>query len=141
MHPIQPRDLVRIRYTTRSLEGSVIETSDRREPLEFRAGDESIIPAVSQAVIGMRMGDTRTVTATPERAFGRHNPILIQSTPRSAIPEEAQVGDQLTTTVDNSRFDVWVQRMTATEAVVDANHPLAGETLVVDLTIVGHEPL
>lgn len=137
---IQPNDRVQIRYTTRSLEGSVIETSDRRDALEFHAGDESVIPGVSHAVIGMRLGESRTVTAPPERAFGRHNPDLIQSTPRSSVPVDTQVGDQLSTTFGNSRFDVWVQRITSTEAIVDANHPLAGETLVIDLTIVGHDP-
>ena len=134
-------DLVRIHYTSRSLEGSVIETSDRREPLEFRAGSEEIIPGISLGLIGLQLGDERTITVPPERAFGRHNPNLIQTTPISVLPEEAQVGDQLTASLGPARLDVWVQKLTGQEAVVDANHPLAGETLVIELKVVGHESM
>ena len=133
-------DLVRIHYTSRSLEGSVIETSDRREPLEFRVGSEEFIPGISLGLIGLQLGDVRTITAPPERAFGRHNAALIQTTPLSGLPEEAQVGDQLTATLGSAKLDVWIQKMAGQEAVVDANHPLAGETLVIDVKVVGHEP-
>jgi peptidylprolyl isomerase len=140
MSTIASGDLIQIHYTSRSLEGSVIETSDRREPLGFRVGSEEIISALSLGVIGMHLGDCRTITAPPERAFGRHNPDLIQAAPISTLPEEAQVGDQLTATIGKVTLDVWIQKMMAHEAVVDANHPLAGETLVVDVKVVGHEP-
>ncbi len=134
-------DLIRIHYTSRSLDGSVIETSERRDPLEFRVGSEEIISGLSLGVIGLQFGESRTITAPPERAFGRHNPDLIQTTPLSALPDEAQVGDQLTAVLGKTSLDVWIQKLTAEEAVVDANHPLAGETLVVDVKVVGHEPV
>ncbi len=140
MPTIVPGDLVRVHYTTRSLEGSIIETSDRREPLEFRVGSEEYIPGLSLGLIGMQLGESRAITAPPERAFGRHNPDLIQLTPSSVLPEAAQVGDQLIATLKSARLDVWVQKLAKHEAVVDANHPLAGETLVIDVKVVGHEP-
>ncbi len=141
MSVIAHGDLVRIHYTSRSLEGSVIETTDRRNPLEFRVGSEEFISGLSLGLIGMQLGDSRTITAPPERAFGRHSPDLIQTTPLSVIPEEAQVGEQLSASMGGVNLDVWIQKLTATEAVVDANHPLAGETLVIDVKVVGHEPV
>lgn len=141
MSAIDYGDLVRLHYTTRSLEGSVIETSERRDPMEFRVGSTEFIPGLSLGLIGMRLGESRAITAPPERAFGRHSPDLIQTTPASMIPEEAQVGEQLTATLGDVKLDVWVQRLTAKEAVVDANHPLAGETLVIEVKVVGHEPV
>ncbi len=140
MYPIASGDLVQIHYTSRSLDGSVIETSDLRNPLEFRVGSEDFIPGLSLGVLGMHVGEARTITAPPERAFGRHNPDLIQATPVSMLPEEAQVGDQLSATVRGATLDVWIQKLTRQEAVVDANHPLAGETLVIDVKVVGHVP-
>jgi len=141
MPPISRGDLVRIHYTSRSLEGSVIETSDRRDPLEFQVGSEDFIPGLSLGVIGMQLGESRSITAPPERAFGRHNPDLIQATPASMLPEEAQVGDQLAAVLGKTALDVWLQKLTSREAVVDANHPLAGETLVIEVKVVGHEPV
>ena len=119
----------------------MIETSDRREPLELRVGSTEFIPGLSLGLIGMQLGESRTITAPPERAFGRHSPDLIQTTPLSVIPEEAQVGEQLTATLGTMKLDVWIQKLTAKEAVVDANHPLAGETLVIEVKVVGHEPV
>lgn len=136
---ISTGDRVRIHYTSRSLEGSVIETSERREPFEFQVGSDDVIAALNQGVVGLRVGDVRTITASPERAFGRHSADLIQSIPVSALPEDVHVGDQLTAVSEHRRLDVWIQRMVGQEAVVDANHPLAGETLVIDVRIVGHE--
>ena len=86
-------------------------------------------------------GESRSITAPPERAFGRHNPDLIQTTPAALLPEEAQVGDQLAAVLGKTTLDIWLQKLTSQEAVVDANHPLAGETLVIEVKVVGHEPV
>ena len=133
---IHTGDLVRVRYTTRSLEGGVIETSDNREPLQFTAGGPEVISGLSRGVIGLSEGETRTLNIPPEQAFGRHNPDLVQSSPRWQLPPGISTGDQLATTVAGVDLDVWVQKLTASEAVLDSNHPLAGETLVVDVKVI-----
>lgn len=137
---VSPGDLIRIHFTMRTLEGSVIETSTGRDATELRLLDDEFIPAIQQGVIGMRVGEERTISAPPERAFGRHNPDLIQTTPRSLLPEDVQVGDQLTAMLGHEKIDFWVQRLTEHEAVVDANHPLAGESLTIDVRLIGHVP-
>lgn len=50
------------------------------------------------------------------------------------------MGDQLTANLGDAKLDVWIQKITGQEVVVDANHPLADETLVIDVKVVGHEP-
>ncbi len=136
---IQPGDHVSVHYTTKSLEGSVIETSRSREPLAFTAGGDGVIAGLSEGVIGMAIGESRELSVPAEQAFGRHNPDLAQSTPLSLLPEDLQAGDQLTATVDGVALDVWIQRVGEDEAVVDANHPLAGETLSIEVEIVSFE--
>lgn len=137
---IQIGDLVRIHYTTRSLDGSVMETSRNREPFEFVAGGDTVIPVVSRGVVGMTTGDRSRLTADPESAFGRPQPDLVQAVPRSLIPAGTSPGGQLATRVGTSAMDVWVQRCTERDAVIDANHPLAGETLVFEVEVVGWQP-
>lgn len=136
MTTICPGDPVRLHYTTKSLEGVVIESSAGREPLEFFADGNEVISGLSRAVVGLKVGDRRTITVTPEQGFGHHNADLIQSTSRATLPRGLQAGDQLTATVAEVELDVWVQRLTEDEATLDANHPLAGETLVIDIEIV-----
>ncbi|MEZ6148019.1 MAG: FKBP-type peptidyl-prolyl cis-trans isomerase [Planctomycetaceae bacterium] len=138
---IQQGDRVRVHYTSKSLEGSVIETSRHRDPLEFTAGADDVISGLSDGVIGMAVGESRELTIPSELAFGRHNPDLIQSTPLSLLPEDLQAGDQLTATVDGIGLDVWVQRVGEGEAVIDANHPLSGETLVLEVEIVSFDAM
>ena len=138
---IQQGDRVQIEYTTRSLEGGVIETSQSREPLEFHAGTDSIIRGVSYGVIGMICGESQTLTVAPEHAFGRQRAELIRSAPIDQLPPGTQPGDQLVAVVNNANIDVWVQRIRNKDALVDANHPLAGETLVIDVKVVDHSPV
>lgn len=140
MKIVQQGDRVRVHYTTKSLEGSVIETSQRREPLEFTAGGDGVIAGLSEGVIGMATGESRELTVPAEQAFGRQHPDLIQAAPISLLPEDLQAGDQLTATIDGIALDVWVQRVGEEEAVVDANHPLSGETLVIDVEVIGFDP-
>lgn len=137
---IQIGDLVRIHYTTRALDGAVMETSRNREPFEFVAGEVSVIPAVSRGVVGLSTGDQARLTADPESAFGRPQADLVQAVPRSLVPSGSSPGDQLATRVGVTAMDVWVQRYTERDAIVDANHPLAGETLVIDVEVVGWQP-
>ncbi|MEZ6050146.1 MAG: FKBP-type peptidyl-prolyl cis-trans isomerase [Planctomycetaceae bacterium] len=103
--------------------------------------DDDVISGLSDGVIGMAVGESRELTIPSELAFGRHNPDLIQSTPLSLLPEDLQAGDQLTATVDGIGLDVWVQRVGEGEAVIDANHPLSGETLVLEVEIVSFDAM
>lgn len=133
-------DLVRIHYTAMTAEGGVFETSAKRDPLHFIAGSDEVIRGISQAVIGMREGETRKVTIPPEEGFGLRDPSLEQIVPRSVLPEGLNEGDQTTASFGDEELDVWVQRLDRDDAVVDANHPLAGETLVYEIELVNIEP-
>lgn len=133
---VQRGDLVAVHYTTQSLEGGVIETSTSREPVQFEAGCRNIIPGVSEGVIGMEVGETRTLTITPDHAFGRQHPEYIQSMPKESLPDGMQAGDQLSVVMADGNIDLWVQRVMLDEIRVDANHPLAGETIVVQVELV-----
>lgn len=130
---------MQIHYTSRSLEGCVIETSQNREPLQFVAGSDEVIRGVSEGVLGMIVGEARTLTVSPEMGFGRPRQELVRTASRSMLPSGVAAGDQLAVFVNDARLDVWIQRIVDDDVTCDANHPLAGETLVVDLHLVGIE--
>lgn len=133
---IQAGDRVTIHFTTRSLEGSVMESTNHREALEFTAGSEEVVRGLSQGVIGLEPGDRTTLSIPPEQGFGNRHQELLQTVPLAALPTELHNGDQLALTCEGETCDLWVHRLMSTEAQVDANHPLAGETLIVDVEIV-----
>lgn len=138
MSAVQAGDTVRIHYTGRLAEGGeVFDSSREREPLEFVAGSDKLIPGVSKAVIGMAPGESKKVSVAPEEGYGAHDPRLEQQVPRSALPDEAKVGDQLVAmTADEQRIPVVVRELGDDIARLDANHPLAGQTLEFELEVV-----
>lgn len=140
---VAPGDTVLLHYTTRSLEGSVIETSRNREPISFVAQSEEVVRGLSDGVVGLKVGEKRTLSISPDLAFGRNNPELVQQVPRGCLPAGTVAGDQLSARSgpqgDAEGIDVWVQRISEDVAYIDANHPLAGETLVVEIEVVAIE--
>jgi len=128
-------DLVKIHFTGRLEDGTVFDTSDGKEPLEFEAGSSQLISGVSLAVIGMQEGEERTVTVPPEEGYGPRWPELEREVPVNALPENVEVGDPLQAQTPDGMIYVWVKKIADEKAVVDGNHPLAGKTLEFDLKL------
>ena len=129
-------DRVQVHYTGRLVDGNVFDSSREREPLEFQAGSDELIPGVSNAVVGMSEGDQRTVTVPPEEGYGPRNEEMVQQVPRDVLPAEVEVGDPLRAEAEDQQIEVWVRELTDEHATIDANHPLAGQTLEFDLELV-----
>ncbi|MFQ6111222.1 MAG: peptidylprolyl isomerase [Nitrospinota bacterium] len=132
-------DKVRIHYIGRLEDGTVFDSSRDRAPLEFTAGGSEVIPGVSQAVLGMQPGESKTVEVAPEDGFGPRQPDLEQRFPRSTLPQELQVGDRLHATAGGKIMVARVTELGEDFAVLDANHPLAGCSLIFDLELVSVE--
>ena len=136
MSQIQAGDSVQVHYEGRFPDGNVFDSSKGREPLEFEAGSDQLIPGFSQAVIGMAVGDTKTVTLDPDQAYGDHDPERVQRVDREVLPEGVKVGDRLQAQAGEDKIVVAVTEIDDQGATLDANHPLAGKTLVFDIEVV-----
>ena len=130
-------DVVRIHYTGKFEDGTVFDSSEGREPLEFKAGSPELIPGVSNAVVGMAEGDSKTVTVPPEEAYGPHRPELTSRVSLTELPDDVSLGDQFRVEGSGQDLRVFVSELTDDDALLDANHPLAGRTLVFDIEVVG----
>ena len=139
MAEIKKGDKVSIHYTGRLEDGTEFDSSREREPLAFEAGSEELIPGVSQGVVGMKEGESKTITVPPEKGYGEHRPELLQRVPKEQLPDDVEVGAKLQAQAGSQTFPVVVSAIEGEEAVVDANHPLAGKTLVFDVEVVGVE--
>lgn len=143
MSGVKAGQTVTIHFCGRCEDGTVFEQSEPDEPLVFEAGSEEVLPGISEAVIGMQVGEKRLVDVPPEKGFGEYQDDLEQRVPLTELPEGIQVGDELTATGDDEddedEFPVWVVEITETDALLDANHPLAGETLTFEIELVAVE--
>jgi peptidylprolyl isomerase len=113
-------------------DGVMFASSYGEEPVEFIIGNARIIPGVEKAIVGMKEGDTKTVTVSPEDGFGEYREELITAVDRSQIsPDiEVEVGKTLLLRGDEGRdFSAIVTDISENEVKLDANHPLAGKEL------------
>jgi peptidylprolyl isomerase len=140
MNHAKQGDIVRIHFTGRLENGAVFGSSENDGPIPLVLGSERMISGLDRALVGMQVGEKKTVTIPAEEGFGPRRPELQQRVPRTALPENAKVGDRLSAHSGDSTLYVWVRALDEDAAVVDANHPLAGQTLTFDIEVVAIEP-
>ena len=130
--------VVLMHYTLKNDKGEVIDSSEGAEPLAFLQGHGNIIPGLEKALEGCKLGDKKEVSIEPEEAYGPLIQDAIQEIPSSALKgiEEVTMGMQLQSQdQDGNPFVVTVVKIEDDKITVDANHPLAGETLHFSVSI------
>ena len=142
MTQVKAGDNVRIHYTGTLTDGSVFDSSDGAEPLEFTVGSGQIIPGLDIAIPGMSVGDKKVVEVPVDQAYGPVEPAARQAVPRQEIPADIplDMGMQLQVqTPDGQTMAVTVVELSDEEVVLDANHPLAGQdlTFAIELVSIG----
>ena len=132
-------DTVRIHYTGTLDDGTQFDSSTGRDPLEFALGGGQVIPGFDNAVDGMSVGDSKTVTVPPGEAYGERHEQLVQQVPRSALPEDIEpaVGMQLQSqSPDGQIMNLVVVQVEDESITLDANHPLSGQALTFAIELV-----
>ncbi len=133
-------DRVLVHYTGKFEDGTVFDTSRTRQPLQFTIGNGQVIAGFELAIVGMNVGQSKTATIRPEQAYGvRRDDLIFTVDPQQFAPGlHPRVGQRLELTQeDNSTALVTVTAVSESSLTLDANHPLAGKTLVFDLELVG----
>lgn len=136
MGRVQSGDRVSVHFTARFADGSEFATSRDGAPLEFTAGGSEVIPGVSRSVVGMESGETKVFTVRPEDAFGARDEMLERRVPERELPQGVKVGDRFDASAGGREITVWVREIQGGQAVLDANHPLAGHTLIFEIELV-----
>jgi FKBP-type peptidyl-prolyl cis-trans isomerase SlyD len=140
---IADNTVVILDYTVTNPEGDLIDSSSESgEPLTYLHGKGDIVPGLEQALTGRRVGDAFQITVPPEEGYGERYDELVQVVSRDQFVGivNMEVGMQFQTEADGEIHVVTVTALEGDEVVVDANHPLAGETLVFDVTVLEVRP-
>lgn len=131
-------DTVKITYTCKLTDGTVCDTTEGREPLEFQIGEGQILPAFEEAVIGMEQGQTKTVTISAADAYGPYQEELVFQVGHDAFPPDfkAEKGQRLELNPqEGPNIVVTVLDVDDSGIQLDANHPLAGQDLTFELEL------
>lgn len=132
-------DMVKIHYTGRLDDGTVFDSSVDREPLEFQLGARQVIIGFENAVVGMSVKESKTVTIPSEEAYGPRREEMMIKVPKDQFPPHIQpeVGQQLQLQQqDGGMFIVVIAEVNPDSVTLDANHPLAGKALTFEIELV-----
>ena len=133
-------DTVRVHFTCSADDGREIASTDNDEPMELTLGKGKLIECFEQSVIGMTEGQEKTVRLQPSEAAGEKKPELIKEVPRHLVPEQFEdlkVGNFVRVKKPEGKaIKARVTHLTDQHVTLDANHPLAGETLIFDIELV-----
>ena len=139
MAQVKNGDTVKVHYHGRLTDGTTFDTSEGRGPLEFQVGSQQVIKGFDEGVLGMAIGDKKTIHIPAEDAYGTSSPERMIEFPRNQFPPDMtpELGMQLNLrNQDGHDFPVVIAEIKDDVVVLDANHPLAGKDLVFDVELV-----
>lgn len=140
MQQVQNGNTVQVHYHGRLNDGTTFDSSEGREPLEFTVGSGMVIKGFDDGVMGMEVGQKRTVQIPAENAYGPHNADMLLEFPSEQFPPDMkpEVGMRLNMSNQQGQtFPVVIVEIRETSVLLDANHPLAGQDLTFDIELVG----
>jgi FKBP-type peptidyl-prolyl cis-trans isomerase 2 len=131
-------DTVKIHYKGKFDDGSVFDSSEGRDPLEFEIGSGNIITGVEEAVVGMQPEETKEAAIPPEKGYGEYRDDMVLEVEKTQFPEhiDPEPGQQLELQQpDGQKVTVTVTNVAEEKVTLDANHPLAGKDLNFEITL------
>src|SRR5690606_102363 len=133
MSKVKAGDTVSVHYHGKLTDGTTFDSSEGRDPLQFKVGEGQVIKGFDNALIDMEVGEKKTVNIPVDEAYGQPAQENFLEFQKSEFPEDIkpEVGAQLQLS-DNqgNTFPVVVSEVKSESVILDANHPLSGKELV-----------
>lgn len=135
---ISPGKTVAITYTLSLDSGETVDSNVGAEPLTYTQGEEQLIFGLEQALEGKKAGETLKISVSPEDGYGAVSEDALLEVPLSHLPDEAREPGAVLTAVgpEGQELQGVVTGIGETTATMDFNHPLAGQVLHFEVTIV-----
>jgi FKBP-type peptidyl-prolyl cis-trans isomerase SlpA len=135
---IGPDREVTLHFALKLDNGDVVDSTFDKKPATFKVGDGNLLPGFEQAIYGLKAGDKRSLSISPEQGFGQGNPQNIQIMPRSQF-QDMELSEGLLVIFNdaaNAELPGVVKAFDDSQVTIDFNHPLAGKALSFDVDII-----
>jgi peptidylprolyl isomerase len=132
-------DTVKVHYTGTLEDGTVFDSSKERDPLQFTLGKGQLIKGFEEAVIGMSIGETKSVKIPSDEAYGYHREDLLLKFNKSDFPPDIEPKGGLVINLvspDGRNLLATITEISGDSITLDANHPLSGKDLTFNIDLV-----
>jgi len=132
-------DKVKVHYKGKLEDGTVFDSSEGRNPLEFTIGENQVLKKFEESVVGLAAGDTTDVFIPAPEAYGVRNDQLVVKVPKTSLPPELkpEIGMKLQSqTPEGGVMVVKVVEINDEDITIDANHDLADKDLNFNIQLV-----
>lgn len=138
MKTAEKGDKVKVNYTGKFLDGTIFDTTAKRNPFEFIIGAGEVIIGFDEALLGMKVGEIKNVMIDPADAYGTYNTDLTLEVNLHDFPEgeKPELGAEVEVTgKDGGHILMSVIDISGDKVTLDANHPLAGQSLSFEIEL------
>lgn len=135
---IKKGSVVSLSYVLTNTKGEELDRGTKEEPFVYLQGARQIIAGLEKAMEGLKTGDKKKVTVAPKEGYGEVSEKLRTTVKKDVFPKEFPVkeGVQFEADLGNGSQGLFtIKTITGEDVVIDANHPLAGETLHFDVEV------
>ena len=119
-------------------DGTVADSTEGEEPLQFVMGDQTLIEGLELALYGLKVGDKQSLKIDPENAYGYPDPENIHVMQRDDFPEDMEIKKGVIIAFampDEDEFPGTITEVSDKQVTVDFNHPIAGHEITFDVEI------
>lgn len=131
-------DTVAVHYTGSFKDGTIFDSSLEKTPIEFEVGAKMMIEWFDTGVVGMKVGDKKSLEIKPEQAYGQRDDTKIQVMKIADLTSftdagcKLEVGEKLPTQMG----ELEIIKVEKDDVTIDVNHPLSGKTLLFDIELI-----
>ena len=135
---MKPGTKIKVHYTGTLDDGTIFDSSEGKEPLEFTIGENRVIAGFENGIKEMKLNEEKNIRISAKDAYGERDERMVVSVPRSKFPPEIQTGGHLLLKgPEGQRMPAKIQEVRDSEVIIDLNHPLAGKELNFKVKVVG----
>ena len=131
---VKPGSKVQVDFTLADAEHASIQTD--KNSFDVVAGLGQLLPQIEATLMGLRIGESRTLELKAHEAFGERDPGKIVEFDRDEFPEDVAAGDHFEAEQEGGSIIVLrVMEVLPDGVVIDLNHPLAGQSVFLTFTV------
>ncbi len=130
-------DTVRVHFSGTLTDGTIFDSSTKDRPLEFMIGEGHLLRGFEEGVIGLSVGESRTIHIPVKEGYGLRDEGLVAKIPREHLPEgiEPKEGKKFKAQTSKGELIIKIIAADEKEITIDANHDLAGQDLTFEIEL------